>query len=129
MCETLLKANPGSAEATRDVSISLERLGDFLATRGQPGDADKALGYFTRCNDLQETLLKANPGSAEAIRDVCVSHYKMAAFEAGRKNTDAGIKHRRAIYDLLHPAITGGMTFDPPIVRIYNVVKAEFGGK
>ena len=127
--ETLLKANPGSAEATRDVSISLNKLGNFLATRGQPGDADKALGYFTRSLELSVTLLKANPASAEATCDVCVSHFKMAAFEAGRKNPNAATKHRRAIYDLLDPAITGGMTFDPPIVELYNTLKTEFGGK
>ena len=32
-----------SAQAWGDVSFSLEKLGDFLAQRGQPGDAAKAL--------------------------------------------------------------------------------------
>ena len=129
MHETLLKANPGSAQATRSFSISLINLGDFLSKRGQPGDADKALDYLTRSLELRETLLKANPGSAEAISDVCVSHGKMAVFEGNRKNTDAATKHYRAIYDLLHPAITQGMTFDPFIVKLYNTLKAAFGGK
>ena len=44
VCERLLKANPESAQAARDVSVSLGRLGDFLASRGQAGDATKALG-------------------------------------------------------------------------------------
>jgi phage tail protein X len=80
LAEALLKANPGSAQATRDVSISLDRLGEFLARRGQVGDAVKALGYFTRSLELAEALLKANPGSAQATRDVSVSLNKLGYF-------------------------------------------------
>ena len=75
--EKLLADNPGSAQAVRDVSVSLNKLGDFLARRAQPGDADKALGHFTRCNELFEKLLADNPGSAQAVRDVCVSLEKL----------------------------------------------------
>ena len=77
LAEKLLADNPGSAQAVRDVSVSLDRLGDFLARRAQPGDADKALGHFTRCNELFEKLLADNPGSAQAVRDVCVSLEKL----------------------------------------------------
>ena len=37
--ERLLRANPESGQAARDVSVSLNKLADFLASRGQPGDA------------------------------------------------------------------------------------------
>ena len=55
------------------MSVSLDILGDFFATRGQPGDMDKALDHFTRSFDMKEKLLAANPGSAQAKRDVSVS--------------------------------------------------------
>ena len=126
MTEALLKANPSSVQATRDASVSLQRLGDFLAMRGQAGDADKALGHFTRSLELIETLFKANPGSTEATRDVVVSHHKMAAFANRRGDAQAATQHLRAIYDLLKPAIGRGMTFDPPIVQIYESLKAQF---
>ena len=129
IAETLLKANPGSGEAARDVSVSLERLGDFLATRGQPGDADKALGFYTRDLEIAETLLKANPGSAQAARDVVVSHYKMAALARGRGDVAGEEKHSRAIYDVLKPCIERGMTFDSTIVRVYEGLEARFSGK
>ncbi|CAN5440386.1 hypothetical protein BH18VER2_BH18VER2_06500 [soil metagenome] len=48
LLEKLLQANPDSAQAARDVSVSLDRLGDFLAQRGQPGDAEGALKDYTR---------------------------------------------------------------------------------
>ncbi|WP_173804272.1 tetratricopeptide repeat protein, partial [Sphaerotilus uruguayifluvii] len=37
--DALLRAKPDSAQAARDVSVSLERLADFLRARGQAGDA------------------------------------------------------------------------------------------
>ena len=126
LCEALLKANPGSAEATRDVSLSLDQLGGLLATRGQPGDADKAVGTFTRSLDMKEALLKANPGSAQAMRDVAVSYYKMATFAYRRGDAKDAEKHDRAIYDLLKPAIERGMTFDPFTVKLYEGLKAQF---
>jgi hypothetical protein len=58
--------------------VSLERLGDFLARRGLAGDADKALGYYTRDLEISERLLAANAESAQAARDVWVSCWKLA---------------------------------------------------
>ena len=110
----------------RDVSVSLNRLGDFLARRAQPGDADKALGHFTRSLALREKLLADNPGSAQAVRDVAVSHYKMAGLASRRGDKKDETLHRRAMHDLLKPRIEGGMTFDPPIVKLYEGLKAEF---
>ncbi|HRD90296.1 MAG TPA: hypothetical protein PK752_18885, partial [Accumulibacter sp.] len=46
--ERLLVANPESAQAARDVSVSLSKLADFLASRGLPGDAEQALGHYRR---------------------------------------------------------------------------------
>jgi hypothetical protein len=84
MDEALLKDNPGSGQAVRDVSVSLERLGDFLAQRAQPGDAEQALGHFTRSLEVREKLLADNPGSAQAVRDVSVSLNKLGDFLARR---------------------------------------------
>ena len=96
--ESLLKANPGSAQAARDV-ISLGRLGDFLATRGRPGDADQALKYFTRSLELAESLLKANHDSAQAARDVSVSLNHLGEFLAAARPAEGC----RAGAEALHP--------------------------
>ena len=80
----LLKANHDSAQAARDFSVSLERLGDFLAARGRPGDADQALKHFTRSLEIRELLLKANHDSAQAARDVSISLNKIGDFLAAR---------------------------------------------
>ena len=92
----LLKRNPDSAQAGRDVSISLDRLGDFLAQRGQPGDADQALRHFTRFVEISEGLLKRNPGSAQAARDVSFSLEKLGDLTAQRGQpggTEQALRH------------------------------------
>jgi tetratricopeptide (TPR) repeat protein len=68
--EKRLERNPESAQASRDVSVSLNKLGDLLMTRGQAGDVEQAVGHYQRSLDLRETLLTSNPDSAQAMRDV-----------------------------------------------------------
>jgi tetratricopeptide (TPR) repeat protein len=77
LSETLLTRNPDSAQAMRDVSISLIKLGDLLSTRGQAGDVEQAVGLYQRSLDLCEKLLTRNPDSAQAIRDVLVSEVRV----------------------------------------------------
>ncbi len=85
MAEKLLLANPDSTQAGRDVSLSLGNLGDFLSKRGQPGDADSALKYYTRSLELREKLLLANPDSAAQVgRDVSVSLERLGSFLSQR---------------------------------------------
>jgi tetratricopeptide (TPR) repeat protein len=84
LADALLKENPESAEAARDVSVSLNKLGDFLTQRGQPGDAEQALRHYTRSLELADGLLKQNPESAQAARDVSISLEKLGDFRAQR---------------------------------------------
>jgi tetratricopeptide (TPR) repeat protein len=78
MSERLLQSNPESAQAARDVAASLDRLADLLTRRGQPGDAEQALGYSNRSLEMSERQLQANPESAQAARDVALSLERLA---------------------------------------------------
>ena len=80
----LLKRNPDSAQAARDVSVSLNKLGDFLAQRGQPGDAEQALSHYSAASRSAKGLHKQNPDSAQAVRDVSVSLDTLGDFLARR---------------------------------------------
>ena len=71
-------------ERAGDVSVSLEKLGDFLARRGQAGDVDRALGHYQRSLGLRERLMEVNSQSAEASRDVIVSLERIAVSESRR---------------------------------------------
>jgi hypothetical protein len=78
----LREANPNSAQAARDVSVSLDRLGDFLARRGQPGDAEAALAHYQQSLSLRQQLREANPNSAQAARDLKISYERLSEMTA-----------------------------------------------
>lgn len=82
--EALYTSNPDSAQCWREVPVSLEKLGNFMSQRGQPGDAEAALKYFTRSLEMCEKLLLANPDSAEVGRDVSLSLDRLGAFLSER---------------------------------------------
>ena len=78
--EQLLGTNPESAQAARDVSVSLKHLGDFLTRRGKAGDAEQTLAHYQRSLEIRERLLGANPESARAAHNVAVGLNKLGDF-------------------------------------------------
>jgi hypothetical protein len=89
------------------VSISLEKLGDFLVRRGAPGDAQLALDHFERSLQLRELLARHNPGDAQAQRDVSVSYDKLTRHDEKAGNSELAVAYRRKDYDIakrLHEA-------------------------
>jgi len=74
VAEKLALANPGSAEAQRDVSVSLNKLGDMLV---ESGDLAGARARYEADLAIAEQLALANPESAEAQRDLIVSYAKL----------------------------------------------------
>ncbi len=79
--EAIQRENPDSAEAKRDVSVSQERLGDFLRARGGPGDAEAADQFFRSSLTTREAILRENPGSAEAKREIAVPLLRLGEVE------------------------------------------------
>ena len=101
----LLKKNPDSAQASRDVSVVLGRLGDSLSKRDRPGDADRALGYFTQKLEINERLLKLNPNSILSTRDVWESHEYLGNFYVRLGNFDTAIESFQNGIDVLEVMI------------------------
>jgi tetratricopeptide (TPR) repeat protein len=110
--ESLLKSNPDSAQAARDVSLSMFRLGGFLAHRGQPGDAEQALKHYTRELELSESLLKRNPDSAQAARDVMVSHWNLGDYKLKMIEIEPAITHFGQAIQVLDGMIAKGANAD-----------------
>jgi tetratricopeptide (TPR) repeat protein len=71
----LAEANPGSAQAQRDVSVSLNKLGDVLR---EGRKLEEAQGVYEESLTIRRKLAQANPESAEAQRDVSVSLTNLA---------------------------------------------------
>ena len=127
--EALLKAAPTNAQAARDLSVGLNKLGDYLATLGKPEDIKKALAHFTRDLEISERLLKADPASAQAVHDVVVSHYKLAHFARSTGQTKEEELHFRACFDLLKRSLGQKMTFDPSTMRLFEGLTEHFKDK
>ena len=85
--EELYRRNPDSSEAARDLSVSQERLGDFLFQRGQPDDAERALGYYEASLGIREELYRRNPDSAQAARNLSASQEKLGDFHLKRSQS------------------------------------------
>ncbi len=117
--ERLLAANPHSAEASRDVSSSLERFGDFLVHRGHDGDRSKALQYFERCLQIRETLAAADPDSAQAERSVSVSHFKLFSFYRASEDEPQAIEHLNKCFAILNSFVREGRPMDPQMRELY----------
>jgi formylglycine-generating enzyme required for sulfatase activity len=88
--ERLLEKNPQSAEAARDLAVSLNNVGDCLSRRGQPGDGEKALENYQRSLEVLERLLQQKPQSAEAARDVSASLNKVPEAERSTERARVG---------------------------------------
>lgn len=127
--EKLLAANPDSAGALSGLAMTLNKLGDDLAQRGEPGDPDAALKHFTRSLELREKLLAATPDSAKVVRDVVAYHLKLAGCRQQLGDKAGEEHHSRACYDLLQESIAKGMKFDSTVMQVHEELQARFGTK
>ncbi len=84
----LFANDPESAFAERDVSISLERLGD---ARIQAGDSAGALTAYKERLEFARRLLARQPGNLDVKRDVSVALNKIGDVELRDGNTKAAL--------------------------------------
>lgn len=85
IAERLSATDPENVQAARDVTVSLERLGDFQVLHG---DSDAALACFERSLDIAERLLRSRPGDQQAERDLSISLYKIGNLHLRQGDTD-----------------------------------------
>ena len=74
-------ADPRSAAAKRDVSVSLSKVANIKASQG---DGPGALALYQECLEIARALALADPRSAEAKRDVSVSVDNVANIKASQ---------------------------------------------
>ena len=85
-------ANPNSAQAARDLSVSYERLGDFYLARGQSGDAERALTQFEESLKIRKQVYDANPNSAQAARDLLISMERLSDISSSSDAPDSDLR-------------------------------------
>ncbi len=125
--EELYKSNPDFAQAARDVSVSLSKLGDFLRVRGQSGDTDQALEYYERSLKIAEELYESNSNSSEAARDVVVSLLNLSNAHTESEQHMEAEEYRRKCYEHIKVCLEErNLVFDQPVMDYFEVLKKEF---
>ena len=93
----LVQRNPDSADARRDVSVSLDNVGQ-VALAG--GDLPAARRAYTDSLELRRELAQRNPDSADARRDVMVSLVRLAEL-AEQQHGESSPQVRQAWADVV----------------------------
>lgn len=78
--EAILATNPASRDAARDLSVSLQKMGDLLLRRGYSDDVKMALECYTRSNDIFEKLIGNDKSDIQAAYDSSLSLYRLGDF-------------------------------------------------
>ena len=93
--ERLAAANPANTAYQRGLGVSLSKVGELLAARG---DAQGALNAYIRSVDIFERLLVADPENPQLQRDLSVGHEGLGNLQAAQGNTRGALDaHTRAL--------------------------------
>lgn len=92
--ERAARAMRAAAETNRDQAAALDRLGDVQQAQG---DLAAALANYQRMFEILERLASADPSSAEAQRDLWVSHFKLAQITFAQDDAEAAETHGLAV--------------------------------
>jgi class 3 adenylate cyclase/tetratricopeptide (TPR) repeat protein len=71
IAQRLSDANLTDAQAQRDLSVSVNKIGDM---RARTGDVQGALESYRKGLEIRQRLADAHPGNAQAQRDLSVGH-------------------------------------------------------
>ncbi|MEM9369187.1 MAG: tetratricopeptide repeat protein, partial [Planctomycetota bacterium] len=86
LAQQLAESDPGRAQVQRDLSISLNKLGDVSV---QAGDLDAAREFYQQSLDIDERLAESDSGSAQAQRDLSISLNKLGDVSVQAGDLDA----------------------------------------
>ena len=125
--ERLYAQNPNDAQAARDVSVSLNALGDFYVRRGERGDAGRALESYQRCHETLERLYAQNPNDAQVARDLAVSHLKLYQIAQQTGEEEMGMEHLQTCHRILRGMHQKGMFLDPPALQLLKQLDDALG--
>ncbi|WP_246277671.1 tetratricopeptide repeat protein [Phytohabitans rumicis] len=85
LVEERVQADPGNAQAQRDLGISYERLGDLSQA---VGDTEQAERFYRDSLAIRERFAQADPGNAEAQRDLGISYERLGLLSQAVGDTE-----------------------------------------
>jgi hypothetical protein len=126
--EQLLQANPQSAQAARDVSVSLERLAGAVGASSAPGAPRNALALQERALEIARRLRDRNPRSVFYGRTAAVSAYLASKCARTAGEQRVADQHLRECHGFLRELVDARAQLDAPMVQLYNELERIFGG-
>lgn len=75
LCQQRIDTDPNDLSLQRDLSVSLNKIGDVKAAQG---DLNGALDAFQQSLTIRQRLAEADPGNAGWQRDLSISHERIA---------------------------------------------------
>lgn len=87
----------GDPALQRELAAAYERVGDVRGgeSSGSLGDIAGSVESYTRALKIREALVAANPGDAQARRDLASSHQKIGYRLLDTKDASNGLEHLR----------------------------------
>jgi hypothetical protein len=104
-----------NSEWQRDLSVSLEKLGNLAVAQG---DLPAALRYFIQSKTIRERLAASDAANAAWQRDLAVSHFKLHQFAQMSGDKATMEAELRATFTVLGGMKSRGMHMDPPIAQL-----------
>ncbi|MBM3564003.1 MAG: tetratricopeptide repeat protein, partial [Alphaproteobacteria bacterium] len=108
----LMDADPTHAERARDVSVSVNKIGDVLRSRN---DLEGALKNYREGLDIRRRLMDADPTHAERARDVAMSLLRIGNVEVAREAGAAACGYFVEARDII-----AALARQAPDVHVYN---------
>ena len=99
---TQAAADPANLDAQHNLMVSLERLGDLHAARGE---ADAALKRHQECYRIRSRLTSADPSNAAWQWDLSVSLSKLGDLHAARGEADAALERYQEAHAILESLV------------------------
>jgi len=87
--EKLSEAHPESPMLRRDLSLSIDRIGDFFVADGRPDEAET---QYRQSLKLSSELVERDPRSASLIADRAISYFKIAELRANARDLSHAIE-------------------------------------
>ena len=122
--QRLLALEAGNAEWQRDLSVSLNKLGDLTVAQGNLPEAQRLFGDSLR---IAQRLAESDPGNAAWQRDVWVSHWRVA--NVLEKQADAKAQdHWRIAHDILAAMVQAGLFVSAQDLKYLEELRAKIAG-
>ena len=90
IAERLAASDPRNTTWQRDLSVSLNKLGDLASAQG---DAAGALKRHSERLEITERLAESDPANATWQRDLYVSHMKLGKLAAAQPDSASALRH------------------------------------